>query len=57
MVKVDREKCIGCGLCANLCPEVFRLNAQNKSEAIKDKAIPCAKEAAENCPVGAISVK
>jgi len=57
MVKVDQTKCIGCGMCAGLCPETFQLNANGKSEVINDQNTDCAKNAAENCPVGAISLK
>ena len=24
-VNIDREGCIGCGLCVEICPEVFRI--------------------------------
>lgn len=57
MVKVDKNKCIGCGLCAGMCPETFQMDLDGKSDAIKDEATDCAKNAAENCPVEAISVK
>jgi ferredoxin len=57
MVKVDQDKCIGCGLCAGLCPDSFRLNADGKSEVIKEEATDCAKEAAAQCPVNCIEVK
>jgi ferredoxin len=33
-VKVDQDLCIGCGLCESLCPEVFRLSAEGKSEVV-----------------------
>ena len=55
MTKVDKEKCIGCGLCASICSEVFKINKDNKAEVISDKDIPCVKEAIESCPVDAIS--
>lgn len=33
------ETCIGCGLCASICPEVFSLNDQGVSVAI-DTDVP-----------------
>ncbi len=54
-IKVDQEKCVGCGMCAGLCPEVFIMNNDGKSEVIGDN-IDCAKEAAASCPVEAISI-
>ena len=30
-LEVDREKCIGCGLCASLAPNLMGLDAQNKA--------------------------
>jgi len=56
MVKVNQEKCIGCGLCAGMCPDTFVMGASGKAEVIKTEASDCAKNAAENCPVEAISV-
>jgi len=56
MVKVDKNKCIGCGLCAGMCPETFQMDLNGKSEVIKDEVTDCAKNAAANCPVEAISV-
>jgi ferredoxin len=57
MLKVDQDKCIGCGLCASTSPENFAMNANGKSEALKNEADDAAKEAANNCPVGAITAE
>lgn len=57
MVKivVDKEKCIGCGLCASICEEVFEMGKDGKAFVKAQKDIPCVKEALESCPVEAIS--
>ena len=52
------ENCIGCGLCAATCPEVFSMNDSGVATAI-DFEVPAdvlsnAAEAKEGCPVGAI---
>lgn len=56
MVKVNSEKCIGCGMCAGMCPSTFIMGASGKAEVQNTEATDCAKNAAENCPVEAISV-
>jgi len=57
-VKVNKEKCIGCGLCVSLCPDVFEIGEDGKSQIIKGadlgKNEKCIKEAKEGCPVQAI---
>ncbi len=55
MVKIDQDKCVGCGLCASSCPDTFQMNLDGKAEVIKGTETPCAKKAINNCPVGAIS--
>lgn len=56
MVKVDKDTCIGCGLCESLCPEVFELiEGKSNVKDSKSKA-KCVKEAVESCPVGAIKI-
>ncbi len=47
------ETCIGCGLCASICPEVFSLNDQVDSD-VPEEALDRAQEAMNSCPVGAI---
>lgn len=54
MVNVDKEKCIGCGLCVSLCKEVFALGKDGKAIVKAQKNLPCVKEAIESCPVNAI---
>lgn len=65
----DHQKCIGCGTCVSLCPEVFQMGedgkahikeAENKTENSEEKTLensPCVKEAADSCPVQAIEVQ
>ncbi len=55
------DECIGCGLCESTCPEVFAIGDEGTAEAIVDE-VPeenedAAQEAADNCPVGAITVE
>ena len=55
-VKVNKEKCIGCGACVAICPAVFELKdckARAKKAETNEK---CAREAADSCPVQAISI-
>lgn len=60
-VKVDQDKCIGCGLCVSLAEEVFKINEMGKSEAVGECDSPeCeekVKEAVSSCPVQAISTE
>lgn len=53
------DNCIGCGLCANLCPGVFTMTDEGVAAA-RDEIFPeqeaMVQEAAESCPVDAIEV-
>ncbi len=63
IVKVDAEKCMGCGLCTTIAGEVFEMademvakvkeDADLSSKEIQEKV----EEAAKNCPAGAIKVE
>ncbi len=53
MLKVDGEKCIGCGACASLCPEGFEMK-DGKSH-VKNPKADCADDAIAACPVQAIN--
>ena len=51
------ENCIGCGLCANTCPEVFSMNdgvAVADPNPVNGAAESSAVEARDGCPVNAI---
>lgn len=55
--KVDKDLCIGCGLCVSLCPDVFQLREDGKSE-VKNPSGECnLEEVVESCPVAAITVE
>ncbi|MGW8114244.1 ferredoxin [Caproicibacterium sp. NSD3] len=59
--KLDRSGCISCGLCAETCPEVFRIANDGVAEVyqedvpaeIEDKAV----KAQKGCPVSVITVE
>jgi ferredoxin len=58
-VTVDEETCIGCGLCAETCPDVFELKddkAYAKMDEVPEAFADACREAAEECPVEAIQI-
>lgn len=55
---VDKDTCIGCGMCTGIDPDDFEMGDDGLAEAknpVTDEAV--AKEAAESCPVSAITVE
>jgi ferredoxin len=66
----ERKKCISCGACATICPELFEMsekdnlamlkNSKEKSDGIfelETEEIQCAKETADVCPVKIIKIE
>ena len=57
---VNKEQCIGCGLCVGMAPDVFKMDDDGLSTAF-GKVIEANKaateDAANSCPVAAITVE
>lgn len=60
-VKIDQEKCIGCGACGMYAPEAFGFDMERGKSFVKEGAENTdpekIKEAASSCPVQAISIE
>ena len=52
------ENCIGCGLCANTCPDVFSMTEEGIAVAVVEDVAASvensAQDALTSCPAGAI---
>jgi ferredoxin len=56
-LKLDEQKCVGCGRCLTVCPHgVFELSGGKAAVTDRDACMECG-ACAKNCPVGALSVK
>ena len=56
-VRINKEKCLGCGTCAALMPEAFEMDSEGKStvkpnQKSSDEMLMVAK----SCPTGAIEI-
>ncbi|MCM8762957.1 MAG: ferredoxin [Candidatus Omnitrophica bacterium] len=57
-VTVDAGLCVGCGLCEQSCPEVFKLEGDGIAHVIAQScSIHNLEEIAAQCPVEAIKIK
>lgn len=56
-LQLNENKCIGCGLCLDVCPhEVFKMNSQHITIQNRDACMECG-ACSRNCPVDAIYVE
>lgn len=58
-VDIDKEGCIGCGLCAEICDSVFKIGDDEKAYVVKQpdaNEMELALEAADSCPVATIII-
>ena len=66
----EREKCIGCGNCAALCPKYWEMaedgkvtllgakkNSKTGNHELEVKEVECNQEAADSCPVQIIHIE
>ncbi|MEK7664891.1 MAG: ferredoxin [Patescibacteria group bacterium] len=72
-IKLEREKCIGCGSCWIICPDYFETAEDGKShikdsppaqagnkadiEELEIEKIKCSESAAEACPTQCIIIE
>lgn len=58
---VDRDACIGCGLCESICPEVFEIDDESIAVVLVDpvpqESEECAQQSEDECPVEAITTE
>lgn len=57
-VRVDRDVCIGSGMCVGAAPEKFAFDEQQRSRPLSEFIAPdtAVRDAAASCPVEAISL-
>ena len=57
---VDQDTCTACGLCIDMCPDVFQEAPDGNAIAIEGDVPPefeeVTRDAADQCPVEAISI-
>jgi ferredoxin len=58
---VDKDLCASCGVCVEVCPDVFEMDAdekaQSKVDVVPAEAEDACREAADQCPTEAITIE
>jgi ferredoxin len=56
-LRLDEEKCVGCGMCLSVCPHAVLRQTNGRVEiGDRDACMECG-ACAQNCPVEALSVR
>ncbi|MDR1482634.1 MAG: ferredoxin [Synergistaceae bacterium] len=58
-LRVNIDGCVGCGVCMEICPEIFKLDDEEGKVVVisidrDDKTRTLVNEAIESCPMGCI---
>ena len=53
-IKIDKEKCTGCGTCVETCPNEAIELKDNIADVDPEKCVECG-VCVDNCPAGAIT--
>ena len=60
-VKIDQDSCTGDGICAEICPNVFKMNDDDIAEVISADVNADdeddVREAADTCPESCITIE
>jgi len=59
-VVIDAELCVGCGLCVDGCPEIFKMDddkAVPVGDSVSAEQEECANKMIADCPVEAIKAE
>lgn len=56
-IKIDEEKCIGCGSCVAVCADCFEMDDNNKARLKDNCDMKCIQEAIDICPVQVIEIE
>lgn len=66
---IEKDDCISCGTCINLCEDVFTFGDENLATIVEKyrgetpykgkvpEDVECVKVAVENCPISCINIK
>lgn len=60
IARIDRSGCISCGLCVDVCPEVFGMADDGLADVhgeVTDDNYDLAKRAENGCPVSVIEIQ